>query len=85
MVINPWDEFAAEEAILLTDRFDGDVTAVSMGPADAVDALKHALAMGVGNASLIDNSGVAGDMWTTATTPSTRSSTPWPWVWATPA
>ena len=66
MVINPWDEFAAEEAILLTDRFDGDVTAVSMGPADAVDALKHALAMGVGNASLIDNSGVAGDMWTTA-------------------
>ncbi|MEZ4716877.1 MAG: hypothetical protein R2851_12435 [Caldilineaceae bacterium] len=31
MVINPWDEFAAEEAILLTDRFDGDVTAVSMG------------------------------------------------------
>lgn len=66
MVINPWDEFAAEEAILLTDRYGGDAAAVSMGSADATDALKHALAMGIGSATLVDSSGVAGDMWTTA-------------------
>ncbi|HHY58801.1 MAG TPA: electron transfer flavoprotein subunit beta/FixA family protein [Chloroflexi bacterium] len=68
MVINPWDEFAAEEAILLGDRYDVDAVAISMGSPDAVDALKHALAMGVGAASLVDSSGLTGvDMWTTAT------------------
>ncbi len=66
MVINPWDEYAAEEAIQLTDRFDADTVALSMGPADATDALKHALAMGVAEAAMIDNSGARGDMWTTA-------------------
>lgn len=66
MVINPWDEYAAEEAIQLTDRFDADTVALSMGPADATDALKHALAMGVAEAVMIDNSGARGDMWTTA-------------------
>jgi electron transfer flavoprotein beta subunit len=67
MVINPWDEFAAEEAILLGDRYDVDAVAISMGSPDAVDALKHALAMGVGAASLVDNNGLTGaDMWTTA-------------------
>lgn len=67
MVINPWDEFAAEEAILLGERFDADSVAISMGPSDAVDALKHALAMGVGSAMLVDSSELTGgDLWTTA-------------------
>lgn len=66
MVINPWDEFAAEEAILLNDRFDCDTVALSMGAPEAVDVLKHTLAMGVGEAALIDNTGLRGDMWTTA-------------------
>ncbi|MEZ4658478.1 MAG: electron transfer flavoprotein subunit beta/FixA family protein [Caldilineaceae bacterium] len=67
MVINPWDEFAAEEAIDLCDRFDGDSVAISFGPAGAVDALKHALAMGVGEAVLIENADASsGDDWTTA-------------------
>ena len=69
MVINPWDEFAAEEAIDLCDRFDGDSVAISFGPADAADALKHALAMGVNEAVLIENdadSSDSGDDWTTA-------------------
>lgn len=67
MVINPWDEYAAEEALLLADRFGGDAVAISMGAADATDALKHALAMGIGSAVLVDNSALAGgDMWTTA-------------------
>lgn len=66
MVINPWDEFAAEEAIQLGDRYNADAVAISMGAPEATDALKHALAMGVAEAKLIDNSGVKGDMWTTA-------------------
>ncbi len=67
MVINPWDEYAAEEAIQLADRFDGDAVAITMGTSDAADALKHTLAMGVGSAALVDSDGLSGgDMWTTA-------------------
>jgi len=67
MVINPWDEFAAEEAIDLADRFDADSVAISLGQDGEVDALKHALAMGVGEAVLVDESVVAGgDEWATA-------------------
>ncbi len=67
MVINPWDEFAAEEAILLAERFDAETVAVSLGASSAVDALKHALAMGIGAATLVDNSTVPdGDLWATA-------------------
>jgi electron transfer flavoprotein beta subunit len=67
MVINPWDEFAAEEAILLSERYDAAAVAISFGPADAVDALKHAIAMGVPDAVLVDNAGLeGGDLWTTA-------------------
>ncbi len=67
MVINPWDEYAAEEAIDLCDRFDGDSVAVSLGKDGEIDALKHALAMGVGEAVLVDESLVAGgDEWATA-------------------
>jgi electron transfer flavoprotein beta subunit len=67
MVINPWDEFAAEEAILLSERYDAEATAISLGAPGAVDALKHAIAMGLPQAVLIDNTGVQGaDLWTTA-------------------
>lgn len=67
MVINPWDEFAAEEAIQLSERFDADTVAISMGSPEAAEALKHAIAMGVPEAKLVDKGGMTGgDMWTTA-------------------
>ena len=67
MVINPWDEYAAEEAIQLGDRFDAESVAISMGSPDAVEALKHALAMGVNAAALVDAAGFAGgDLFSTA-------------------
>lgn len=67
LVLNPWDEFAVEEAILLNERFDADTLALSVGSESALDALKHSIAMGVAEAKLIDNSELAGgDIWTTA-------------------
>lgn len=67
MVINPWDEFAAEEAIQLGDRFDADSVAISLGREDETDALKHALAMGVNEAVLVDERVAdGGDEWTVA-------------------
>jgi electron transfer flavoprotein beta subunit len=68
LVINPWDEFAAEEAIRLAERFNADAVALSLGAPGAVDALKHALAMGVPEAVLVDNAGLQqADLWATAT------------------
>lgn len=67
MVINPWDEYAAEEAVLLSENRDAEALALSFGPAGAVDVLKHAIAMGVPNALLVENTGFEdADLWTTA-------------------
>jgi electron transfer flavoprotein beta subunit len=46
LIINPWDEYAVEEALVLRDEHGGKVTVISMGPEDALEALKHAVAMG---------------------------------------
>ena len=46
LVINPWDEYAVEEAILLRDKHGGKVTVLAVGPEEAREALKHAVAMG---------------------------------------
>ena len=67
MVINPWDEFAVEEAIDLADRFDYETVAISLGRESETDALKHALAMGADNAVLVDERVIeGGDEWATA-------------------
>jgi electron transfer flavoprotein beta subunit len=46
LVINPWDEYAVEEALLLKEKHGGKVSVMSMGPDASKDALKHAVAMG---------------------------------------
>ncbi len=46
LVINPWDEYAVEEALLLKDKHGGKITVVAVGPEEAREALKHAVAMG---------------------------------------
>jgi electron transfer flavoprotein beta subunit len=46
LIINPWDEYAVEEALKLRDQHSGKVTVLSMGPEEALEALKHAIAMG---------------------------------------
>ena len=67
LVINPWDEYAVEEAILLGDRFDAEAVAISLGDEGANDVLKHAVAMGVAAAVRVDRTGLEqGDEWTTA-------------------
>lgn len=55
LVINPWDEFAVEGALLQQEAYGGSVTAVTVGSENAKEALKHALAMGVDEAVLISD------------------------------
>ncbi len=67
MIVNPWDEFAIEEGLLLSEKHKADVTAISVGPAQAVEALRTSVAMGVGNAILLSDPGlVEGDALVTA-------------------
>jgi electron transfer flavoprotein beta subunit len=55
LVINPWDEYAVETALIQQEAHGGDVTVISVGNEDAKEALKHALAMGCGDAILISD------------------------------
>ncbi|MDU4695517.1 MAG: electron transfer flavoprotein subunit beta/FixA family protein [Paenibacillus sp.] len=49
-VINPYDEYAVEEALRLKEAHGGTVTVVSAGPERAAEALRTALAMGADEA-----------------------------------
>ncbi len=55
LVINPWDEYAVEAALVLAEKHGGEVAALSLGGESAKEALKHALAMGCGQAILISD------------------------------
>ncbi|MEM4730089.1 MAG: electron transfer flavoprotein subunit beta/FixA family protein [Thermoplasmata archaeon] len=59
-IINPDDLLALEAAIQLREARGGKVTAVSMGPPQAIDALREALAMGVDEAVLLTDRAFAG-------------------------
>jgi electron transfer flavoprotein beta subunit len=57
LVINPWDEYAVETAL---NQDGAEVVALSMGNESALDALKHALAMGAKEAILVSDPALAG-------------------------
>ena len=60
-ILNPYDEFAIEEALRTREKFGGEVILVTMGPARAVEALRTGLAMGADSAVHIkdDNFGLS--------------------------
>ena len=60
-VINPYDEYAVEEAVAIKEKYGGEVTAVTVGPARAEAALRTALAVGVDKAIIVDDESVFGD------------------------
>jgi electron transfer flavoprotein beta subunit len=55
LVLNPWDEYAVEQALRTKEAHGGKVTALSVGPAEAREALKQALAMGCDEAILVSD------------------------------
>ncbi|RPJ07530.1 MAG: electron transfer flavoprotein subunit beta, partial [Deltaproteobacteria bacterium] len=54
-VINPYDEFAVEEALRIREKQGGTVTLVSVGTAKAVEAIRTALAMGADKGILVND------------------------------
>ncbi|MFC3041849.1 electron transfer flavoprotein subunit beta/FixA family protein [Virgibacillus xinjiangensis] len=67
-IINPYDEYAVEEAIVQRDAHGGEVTVVTVGDEDSEKQLRTALAMGADKAVLINTEEDLedGDQFTTA-------------------
>ncbi len=68
-IINPYDEYAVEEAIQVRDAHGGEVTVVTVGTEESEKELRTALAMGADKAVLInvEDDVEDGDQFTTAT------------------
>ncbi|MCU6598998.1 electron transfer flavoprotein subunit beta/FixA family protein [Peribacillus frigoritolerans] len=66
-VINPYDEYAIEEAIKLRDEHGGEVTVITVGTERAEQALRTALAMGADKAVIVENEDLDLDEYSAAT------------------
>lgn len=55
MIINPFDMYALEEGIRLKEQYGGKVSAISVGPPEAEEALREAIALGVDEAILLSD------------------------------
>ncbi|GCL71568.1 electron transfer flavoprotein subunit beta/FixA family protein [Paenibacillus naphthalenovorans] len=65
-IMNPYDEYAVEEAVRLREAFGGTVTIVSIGPDRVEASMRTALAMGADQGVLVDDESLFGDEWTTS-------------------
>lgn len=59
-VINPYDEFAVEEALQIRDANSGKVTILTVGSDKATEAIRTALAMGADEGILINDPAIEG-------------------------
>lgn len=67
-MVNPFDEYAIEEALRIKEKHDGKVTVLTMGPEGASVALRSALALGADEAvHLLDPAFDGSDASATAT------------------
>lgn len=57
-ILNPYDEYAVEEAVQLKEKNGGEVVAVGISAADFDATLRHVLAMGCDDAVIIDDPAV---------------------------
>jgi len=65
-VINEWDSYAIEEAVLLKEQHGGEVTAVTVGGEEDEEVLRRCLAMGADRAIRIDPEGRELDAFSTS-------------------
>jgi electron transfer flavoprotein beta subunit len=66
-IINPYDVHALEAALQIKEKIGAKVTVITMGPPQAEEALKEAIAMGADDVRLITDKAFAGaDTWATS-------------------
>ncbi|HAG08036.1 MAG TPA: electron transfer flavoprotein subunit beta [Desulfotomaculum sp.] len=54
LIMNPYDEYAVEEALKLKEKHGGEVTVVTVGSDEATEAVRQALAMGADQGILVN-------------------------------
>jgi electron transfer flavoprotein beta subunit len=59
-IINPYDEYAVEEALRLREKFGGEVTIIGVGPKRVTESIRTALAMGADKGILVDDPAITG-------------------------
>jgi electron transfer flavoprotein beta subunit len=59
-ITNPFDEFAVEEALLTKEKYGGEIHVITMGPPQAVEILRNALAVGADKVYLVSDRAFAG-------------------------
>ncbi|MEW6107140.1 MAG: electron transfer flavoprotein subunit beta/FixA family protein, partial [Bacillota bacterium] len=59
-IINPFDMYAIEEALRIREQHGSKVTVITMGPPQAEEALRQALALGADEAVLLSDRAFAG-------------------------
>jgi electron transfer flavoprotein beta subunit len=68
-IINPDDLHALEAAVSLKEGVGGKITALSMGPPQAIDAISEAMGMGADEGILLSDRAFSGaDTWATSST-----------------
>ena len=66
-ILNPLDTFAIEEGLRIRDRLGGSVTVLTMGPPQAAQVLREAIALGADGGVLVTGRELAGsDTWATS-------------------
>ncbi|MDF2955542.1 electron transfer flavoprotein subunit beta/FixA family protein [Candidatus Alkanophaga liquidiphilum] len=58
--INEWDEYAVEEAILMKEKYGGEVVAITIGGKESEDTLRRCLAKGADRAIRIEDPALEG-------------------------
>ncbi|UMZ74110.1 electron transfer flavoprotein subunit beta/FixA family protein [Natranaerofaba carboxydovora] len=65
--VNPFDLNALETAVQIKEKYGGEITAFSMGPSSAKEALKDAISRGADDGILLNDRSFAGsDTWSTS-------------------
>ena len=59
-IINPFDTYAIEEGVRLKEKYQGQVTVISMGPPQVEDALREAISLGADEGVLLSDRAFAG-------------------------
>ncbi len=68
-IMNPYDRHALEEGVRIREQLGGQVTALSMGPPQAEEVLREAIACGADRGVLVSDRAFAGsDTWATSYT-----------------
>ena len=68
-MVNPFDMFACEAAMAVRDQQGGEVTALTMGPPQAEEALRQVVGLGIDQVALLSDRAFAGaDTWATSYT-----------------